>query len=189
MSSDQHQHGKYTIKTLVAGGCARARAFLGDTWLKDVPDAVGDSLGTALTTMRATLDAREAERAEQRRGTGSPTAEDYLETFLRLWPQVQDTAGWRMLLALASSPRPLTAGEIAAQGGYEGFQAANSMLGALAHQIVEDMGMDVEKRTDGTSRWTTALAEWHDRSGDVWQWRWKIRPEVAEALRRMRVLA
>jgi hypothetical protein len=57
MRSAAFDHAGFTIKTFATEDGVRARAFLENSWVQDLPDVVGTTLDEALRQMRASLDA------------------------------------------------------------------------------------------------------------------------------------
>jgi hypothetical protein len=89
----------------------------------------------------------------------------------------------------AHAPRPCQfrrpgddRGDLAHAAGYEGFQAANSLYGALGKKVAQLAGLPFKKALASSGFvYTFALASGEQKKGEYW--RWKMHPEVLEALR------
>jgi hypothetical protein len=57
MRSAAFDHAGFTIKTFVTDDGVRARAFLENSWVQELPDVIGTTLDEALRQMRDCLDA------------------------------------------------------------------------------------------------------------------------------------
>jgi hypothetical protein len=83
----------------------------------------------------------------------------------------------------------MTATELADAGGYDSYVSANSQYGTLGRKLAEELEWE-PPTFKGVPTWTFALATGAD--GDTRadmeavgfaQWRWKLRAEIAEALK------
>jgi hypothetical protein len=79
----------------------------------------------------------------------------------------------------------LTATGLANAAGYESFSSANEKYGRLGRMLAEYLEWDPVKRPDGSPIWTTMIATGGEGDWDDGQFRWVMRTEVAEALRRL----
>lgn len=185
MKSKEVVYGRYVIRTLAVGPTVKARAFSGRT---AVADAEGDTYEAAVLSMQEVLDQRDAEQRAARKDA-IPTADEFFDCFNRVDEKV-GRHHWLMLKALYGAPdRTLTAGQIAAAAGYDSYSTTNYHFGVLGKMLAEDLGYEPARRADGTTIWTSTLAtaadpgvEREDR-----QWQWRMRDEVANALRRLNV--
>jgi len=115
-----------------------------------------------------------------------PPAEAYAFALSRPFVKAHHRA---MLAAHGQAPDlTITAGALAAAAGYSRWGPANLHYGTLARRVAELL----EIRPAGSSTrtkplWTTALAEgWRpDDPTTGGQWRWRLYPEVAAALREL----
>jgi hypothetical protein len=179
----EYAHGKYLIRTLAIGGQVKARAFLG---ARPVADAEAPTVEQALSQMRSRLDARDMEQSALRID-GIPSSDEFVDAFTRLDRQI-GAHHRKMLRAMFNAPdHILTATGLAASAGYSSHASANEKFGKLARMIAEDLDYQPPCRPDGTPIWTMTLATGADAGeGDNdGMWRWKMRPEVVECLRRL----
>ncbi len=74
--------------------------------------------------------------------------------------------------------------------GYKDLGAANLKYGEVGRKLAEEMGWSPPENDHGVPTWTYALATDADEavragepsSGHLGDWRWKMRPQVVEAL-------
>jgi hypothetical protein len=178
--SGENVHGRYLIRTFSSGSKVSVRAFTGE---RSVAFAEAKSMDEAITAIGNLLDDRDGrERAD--RQDGIPTAQEFAEAFARLAKKV-GKHHWLMLRALHSAPsRTLTATALAASAGYPSFRSANEKFGKLGRMIAEDLEFAPLRRPDGSPIWTSALATGADpnQRDDDGEWRWAMRPQVADCL-------
>jgi hypothetical protein len=182
-STGEHTHRGYIIRTMVVDRKVKARAFTGR---KAVLDAEAGSVEGALKTLREKLDARDAARRTQRRDD-VPTAEEFVDALNRVDAAATD-AQRRMLRALYDAPgRTLTSTQVAVIAGYTRHMTVNEKFGKYARLIAEDLGYEPATRSDGTPIWTSTIASEAepDSGAAAADWRWTLRPEVAEAIARL----
>lgn len=179
------KHGRYRIQWFESGGKVRAQAYLRS---ERIAYAEGTCTEGVLRELRSSLDDRDAQQQNERKN-GVPTEREFENAFIRL----NDSIGhnhWLMLKALLSTPnRTLTTTEIATAAGYASFSSVNLQLGKIARLIAEDLNYRPPIESDGTPIWTMTLATGPDvnTGEDDGHWRWTLRPEVAEALRKLNV--
>ena len=93
----------------------------------------------------------------------------------------------------------ITATELAAAAGYANWSAANLQYGLLGQAVAQDLNFNPRRRGDGTTIWTTTLADaaghlsddldpaslhrTMERREDDAHFEWTMRPQVVEALR------
>ena len=87
----------------------------------------------------------------------------------------------------ASPNNSLTATALAGAVGLSSWNKSNLRFGMLAQRIGKALGYRPTTRKDGTTRWweSAALGSAADDS-DAANFQWTLRPELVEALRRMR---
>lgn len=177
-------HRRHSIKTMRAGSGYQARAFRG-------PKAVGDTftgatLDCAVLAVKGFLDQQAAQLRAKRGPSGFPCADEIRAAL----PQVpMNKAQEAMLLAHLNAPdHILTATELAQAAGYDDYAVANRQYGQLAHDLAQELDWTPEETTNGITTWTFTLADDADKQARtdgievLGQWRWQLRPEVAEAL-------
>jgi hypothetical protein len=88
-----------------------------------------------------------------------------------------------MLQRQYRSPRhTATATELAAAAGYDNFRPANRQYGGLGRLVAEALGFDPPKRRDGTPMYWSALSNGDPHRPIGADWRFVMRPELAQAL-------
>jgi hypothetical protein len=132
------------------------------------------------------LDQEAALENNTRSKTGVPSPAAYRAAFDAIGP-LQRYEDDMLTAHLAAPGYVLTATELAAAAGYDNYQGANRWYGELARKIAEELEWSPAKRPDGTPMWTTALATDANEAGDEHElesghFRWRLRPEVVEAL-------
>lgn len=142
----------------------------------------------AILAVKADLD-REASDERGRRGEdGFPTKELVKQAFNRIRPSDGQLA---MLTAHLNAPdHILTATELAAAAGKDSYEYANSQYGRLARDLAEEMEYTPTQTYSSTGQpiWTYTLATGVSDGAQIEptdeyvEWRWKLRPQVVEAL-------
>ncbi|HRK95325.1 MAG TPA: hypothetical protein PK694_03300 [Rhodospirillales bacterium] len=176
------QYGRFTLECRVLNGKRHATAFLNG---RQILESEAKNTNQALAGAKAALDIRERTWSNERREPHIGTVEDYIDAFSAL-PLAEHER--LMLHAHANSDeRGMTAGELAHAAGYKGYQAANSLYGALGKKVAQLAGLPFKKAlaTDGFV-YTFALASGEQGKGE--HWRWKMHPEVFEALRSLNMV-
>jgi hypothetical protein len=177
---DLHHCGHRLIAAIVDGRPTAAvfadgsRLFIGR----------GSDLTAALDTARAWVDVQVELAASHRREPHIGTTAEYSRAFRTLRLGDHHAA---MLRAHAGAPnRTMTAGGLARAAGYDSFEAANAHYGLLGRKVAEQFGvtppMDTRRREPV---WTRSLAEDAGMSDASGHFRWRMHPEVAEALREL----
>lgn len=186
-ASSEQTHRGYIIRTMVIGKMVKARAFTG---AKAVLDAEAASVDAVTRMMRDRLDARDAAYRAKRHGP-IPTVEEFVDALNRVSDKI-NAPQLKMLRALYEAPdRMLNATELAAAAGYARYLSANEKFGKLARMVAEDLAYDPEPRADGAVSWASTLATDDDQgdAADAAHWRWKMRPEVADAIGKLGLFA
>lgn len=169
----------HLIRAQAVGKSVKARAIKDGKGVVDTEAASAEqAVGLVKTWLDAQANKRHALRAE-----GVPGADEFAEAFRRA---KLSAAQGRMLRALFEAPdQTLTATQIAVAGGYAKYQVANRFLGQIAREVAEILEYLPQQRDDGTSMWTTTLATGADPDtvSEEGHFRWKLRPQVAEALK------
>lgn len=182
---DTINYGRYSIKTIQAGGGWQARAFRG---MKSAgPVQAADTRDAATLAVKAYLDETGASERASRGADGYPASATIRDAIDR----IRMTDGQRnMLNAHLDAPdHVLTATQLSQAAPYRDYHAANMHYGLLGRMLAEEMDWEPRKRKDGTPVWTYALAnDADDESNSAvgqseGEFRWRLRSEVAEALR------
>ena len=176
-SSEPLTHRRHTIRTQQRGGEWRAQAMRGNRMIGPVQVAASET--AAVLAVRDQLDQQAAAERASRGPDGFPAASVGLDAFAELRPTQSQLA---MLNAHRRAPGFLiTATALAEAAGDASYETANSQYGGLGRALAEEMEWTPDLRArDGQPIWTMALAVEGSRS-DNDQWRWLLRPEVAQA--------
>ena len=173
---------EYRRHQIVAAGSGST--FVGKAW-KDgvgVLDVRGTSLDEVCSLLRAGIDKGLIDRAN---ASPSPEIAKYVDAFRKLLPSLSD--GHRaMLRAHYRAPsRCLTATQLADAAPYENYSAANLQYGMVGRMLWEELPTKLPIGTDGQPIYTFAIAEEGDRNRTEDQWVWRMRAEIAEALKQL----
>ncbi|WP_144404620.1 hypothetical protein [Belnapia sp. F-4-1] len=140
--------------------------------------------------MLATVERALAERmaaAKAARVDGVPTADEFLDALHQLERRKEFGKHHKAMLAALhkASERSLTAGELAEAPGWNSYGPANAHLGSFARELSLELGYQpVKADSRDPSAWTYTLATAApDRSSED-HFRWRMRPEFAEAFER-----
>ena len=185
-------HGRHTIRVLEISGEWKARAFLTDA-PKGKGFAAEGTAGTrdaAVAEVAGLLDERDRALRERRRldegsGYAVPATEEFERALITADPSAQERA---MLTAHAGAGASgLTAGEIAAAGGYADLSSGNLLYGKLARRLAERIGAPIppSRTRRGDDLPTLVIAAWHPVEQEAGSsGRWVMYPEMREAVAR-----
>jgi len=186
--SKETKFGRYVIKSGMQqkSGDWAARAFRGEKMVVDVHRAATEQ--AAISAVKMELEAIQGRQRAIRGREGYPTAEE-VRAAIRVIGKTITKQQWDMLKAhLRAANHIMTATEIAAAGGYDNYEAANSQYGKLGRKLAEELEWE-PPILDGEKTWTFAIAEGADEDRSAkpeamakGHWRWKLRREVVEAL-------
>ncbi|MFL0670480.1 MAG: hypothetical protein ACJLS3_03305 [Erythrobacter sp.] len=166
-----------------------ARAFDGKAPASE--PHTGPSSDEVIVAVKAELDRAAMEERERRGDDGYPTADHVKKAFARLQPNDGQLA---MLVAhLNATDHILTATQLAAAAGKDSFEYTNLQYGRLGRELAEEMEFTPAETSSATNQpiWTFTLATGTrdaaeaQPSDEYVEWRWKLRPEVVEALSRL----
>lgn len=176
------QYGRFTLECRALNGKVHVIASLNG---RQILKSEAANTEEALAGAQAALDIRERARSKERREPHIGTVEEYIDAFSAL-PLAEHER--LMLHAHAhSGDRGMTAGDLAHAAGYEGFQAANSVYGTLGKKVAQLAGLPFKKAlASDRFVYTFALASGEQKKGE--HWRWKMHPEVFEALRSLNMV-
>ena len=104
---------------------------------------------------------------------------DYLQALRTVQNRITEKQV-EMLVGLANAPGTcLSMARIAACGGYDGYEAANSQFGRLGALLARAMG--VQDALANADKTMTLATEGSDRD-ELGHWQWQMRPALREAL-------
>lgn len=178
---------KIIARKVVSGW--EARAFDGKVPASETH--TGPSSDDAILAVKAEMDRAATEERDRRGEGGYPTAAHVKKAFARLRPNEGQLA---MLVAHLNAPdHVLTATQLAAAAGKDSFEYANLQYGRLGRDLAEEMEFTPAETSSATNQpiWTFTLAtgtrdDAEDQLSDEYvEWRWKLRPQVVEALSRL----
>ena len=178
--SGENVYGRYLIRTFSSGSKVSVRAFTG---ARSVAFAEAKSMDEALAAIGNLLDGRDGQERAARQ-EGIPTAREFADAFARLGKKV-GSHHWLMLRALhGAKNRTMTATELTASAGNATFRIGNRKLVKLGRMLSEDLEFDPRLRPDGLPSWISTLATGSDMNGreNDGDWRWTMRPQVADCL-------
>jgi len=115
------------------------------------------------------------------------TVEEYQRALLRLRDEKLQSLDLPIFKAFCEAPDcTLTATRLAELCELSAWNESNLRFGLLAQRIARALGYKPTKRRDGTPRWWEAAALGSsDESADA-NFRWTLRPELVECLKKMR---
>lgn len=179
-------YGRYHLRLMPSGQAWRGAAYRSDTMIG--PILAEPSREEVIAALKSQVDDAERLHAEARLRDGFPgPAEVHLALKQISVSKGQDA----MLHAHMRAPDMcLTATELAAAAGSDRYETANSQYGKLGKRLAEELDW-APPTYDGLTIWTFALATGADDAGSPiteagpasQQWRWRLRPQVAEAVR------
>ena len=179
-------YGRYQLKLMPSGQAWRGAAYRGDVMIGTI--LAEPSREGIIAALKLQVDETERLHAEARERDGFPgPAEVHLALKQITISKGQDA----MLHAHLRAPDMcLTATELAAAAGSDHYETANSQYGKLGKKLAEELEWSPPTYDEQTI-WTFALATGVDDAGNPiteagpasQQWRWRLRPQVAEAVR------
>jgi hypothetical protein len=174
------------LRAAVRQGRAQAAIFAGPRRLHLCD---GQSVEAAMASAQAYVDHLFAEAAAARRKPFVATVDEFVRYFAANPPAEHELA---MLEAHASAAeRTMTAGELAQAAGWQSYRSANAHYGKLGRRVTEALALPIRDGKADEWAWTNALAE--DAGGQVSRdsplFRWRMHPELADALRALGIAA
>jgi hypothetical protein len=176
-------YGRYIIRSMKISAEWNARAFRGKAAAGIVHS--GATEDAAILAAKAAIDANHALQRAARGLDGFPTAAEVQVALATI--SMTDGQSAMLRAHLLAPENIMTATELATAGGYDSYVSANSQYGALGRKLAEELEWHPPE-FKGVPTWTFALATGADgeNRADIEamgyeQWRWKLRPEVAEA--------
>jgi predicted HNH restriction endonuclease len=113
-----------------------------------------------------------------------PDAAEYAATITALAPTVRDPLRAVLVAQYGAVIRTASASELAAAARVTGgYGAVNLLYGKFGRRLCEAMGLDPEKRDDGSPEWWAAIST--GRADAARGFLWSMRPEFATALERI----
>ena len=173
----------FDLASMKQGAVWRGRSFLAK---KVADDVTADSELETIRLLRQAVDAKLGPPDASGDNRALP-ADALRAAFCRVDPSPMVRA---MLVAhLAAPDFVLSATELAAAGGHQNFQVANSRYGVFAHSLAETLGHELkEKRRDGSIIWTLFLAKGIFARAEPDQYddpasRWQLWPDIIAAFK------
>ena len=196
MKTEELPYGRYVIRSAFVKGRWQARAFRNKEIASDTFS--GASREEAINLVKDYLDRKKREEVASRDEDGVPSSDAFLRAFQILWPLPSHQLA--MLTAHYEAPeRILTATQLAAAAGWDDYSAANLHYGKLGFELANELEWSPPTGLDGNPTWTMTLAggvldsneytsEEHlnrlcDAIGGSGHFEWKMRPQVAAALK------
>lgn len=178
------EHGRYVIKTFASKGGWVARAYRGTSPVGD--RLAGDSETAAIEAVREVLDQLQAARVAERAADNYPTATEVREALGAM--KLNITQELMLRAHMKAAGHVLSASELAKAAGHAHYVTANGQYGRLGKKLAEALEWQPAPGPKGVPCWTLTLA-----TGDEGQegepsdkpdqhWRWRLRPQLVEAL-------
>ncbi|RVT93148.1 hypothetical protein [Sphingomonas crocodyli] len=181
--SNAIEYRRHIIKVMQSKDGWKARALRGSKIASDiVQEATKDA---AIAAVKQILDDRATELRSSRGTDDYPCQQEVREALKQIRPS--DSQRLMLEAHIAAADRVLTATQLALAAGYDDYVVANGQYGSLGRALAEEMEWEPAQRSDGSPIWTFALAtdgsEQPTSEGAeiASHWRWRLRPEVAEA--------
>jgi putative restriction endonuclease len=145
----------------------------------EVPDDIAEQLEEYLDQIPPVADAPVRVYEMQ----NAPNADEYVRALSALEGRINDRLRSLFRAHYAAPNHTATATELAASVGIESHAVVNSYYGRLGHQLCDFLGIEPSVRPGGTHRWWSAWSTGWTTPGGGFKWR--MLPQVAEALERM----
>jgi hypothetical protein len=145
------------------------------------------SLDDAMREMKNFLDQDHDQRLNSR--TTPPSGKEYVDAFRKILNDLADNYVAMLKAHYHAPDQTLTATELAEAAGYSTHSSANLHYGKVGKLLSDVMPIVLEKQSDGTPVYTSALATPGERTIDEQYWTWKLRPEVAFAIKQLGLAA
>ena len=136
----------------------------------------GSGLEICISKAEIFINERCANRDAKRRAPHIGTVDDYIEALEAL--SLGDHEQAMLTAHRKSSNRRMTAEELAASAGWDGFSSANSHYGKLGQRIAYHLGLNINSHDD--QAWTEALATFDETTRQ-----WEMHEELASAIDRL----
>lgn len=173
------RYGRYRIIAGLLKSKPTAFVYLGNEKILHVE---GKTVDEAVANSRAELDQHNQTLAAGRRRPDVPTAEEFKEAF-RVVP-ISKQRGRMLRAHLNAADNALTPAELARAAGYRKDNSAVLHYDNLGRAIGEYLGVEPTARNQaGRPAWSHLLAE-EVADGER---RWRLHPEVVEALREVEI--
>ncbi|MCQ2005263.1 hypothetical protein [Rhizobium sp. NRK18] len=142
----------------------------------------GKTIEEALSLAKRWVDEKYSVTAANRPEAHIATIQEYVDALTARPPKDNEIA----MLKAHATRQIMTATELAEAAGYQSFSSANLHYGTFGRDISEILHLTPKKRKDGTTIWTSVLADGMDADSDLSaEYRWQIHSELVEALKRL----
>ena len=163
---------------------AKGASFVGKAW-KDgtcILNADGNSLSEVLVLLKISVTKVLEHRAESEPPPDVAQCTDALRAIL---PSLSDRQLAMLKAHYRAKDRCLTATDLAKAAGYANYSAVNLQYGNVGRLMWEAVPRKLPVGADGEPIYTFALAEAGDRDSPEHEWVWRMRPEVAAAIKEL----
>lgn len=196
---DETPYGRYSIRAMQRGKTWQARAFRGGATAGDIE--AGTTREAAITAVRTKLDQTAADALASRGEDGFPVAAEVAGALRAILGRLSDSQRAMLRAHLGAPDHVRTATQLAEAVGYASYESVNLRYGKVGRLLAEEMGWTPPARITGGKEpnWTFTLAVGAEPNGSDAphggdapdtapghaHWRWRLRPQVAEALARI----
>lgn len=157
-------------------------AYKGKTWNPDGTKTAfeGNSLQDLITVQKDRVDKSFVDQANAR--TTSPDAIEYVRAFQGILQGLPDSYVLMLKAHYKAPNRTITSTQLAEACKFHNYNAAVLHYGTLGSRLYELLPIKLPTHKDGTPIYTFMLATEGDSGQDKSEWKWKMRPEVADAI-------
>ena len=114
--------------------------------------------------------------------TSWPAAIEYVRAFQRIIDGLPDSYILMLKAHYRAPDLTITSTQLAEACNFANFNAAVLHYGTLGSKLYEKLPITLPEHKDGSPIYTFMLATEGERKAENSQWKWKMRPEVAEAI-------
>jgi hypothetical protein len=143
----------------------------------------GKGINEVLIALKDFVDSSFIQIANSRES--APEVSEYVRAFQRILVGLPDSYLAMLKAHFLAPNQTMTATELAIAGNYKNWSSANLHYGSLGKRLYEELPIRLPTRADGTLIFTCALATEDNLNQAEGPWEWKMRPEVAAAIKQM----
>lgn len=176
------EYRKYKILARFNNGSLKGRVWDSEgTMLIELP---GNDLDGLVTELKNFVDSTITKKIDSRSMT--PEVSEYVHAFQKILEELPESYLAMLKAHYLAIDRTLTATQLAnATGIYKDWNTANLHYGLLGKRLHDELLIQLPKRVNGSYIYTYMLATEGGVSLDESQWQWKMRPEVAKAIKQL----